>query len=295
MNRKYFLKQIGVLSAGAFMLPTIGKSVQASGPFFPLRNNAGYFSGRGGTIGWFAKGDALVAIDSQFENSATEFIEGIRDYGNGLERVLFNTHHHGDHVGGNRVFKKQNFAIVAHENVPELQNKAGNPDSVTAEVTFKSEHSVEVENETIRARYYGNAHTNGDAVIWFENANVAHMGDLVFNRVYPFIDRDGDASIKGWISLLETVVEQADNETIFIFGHSNPDFSVTGTARDLLYQRDYLSQLLEHTQSGITAGRSADEIAAISEFEAFSNHISFGERLSLRTNILTAYAELTDS
>jgi cyclase len=298
MNRKTFLQNLGYITAGTLLTPSFLKHPRQNGPFFPMASDIGYFTGRGGTIGWFVTSDAIVAVDSQFQNSAEDFISGITDYGSGPTRILFNTHHHGDHVSGNGVLSSENFQIIAHENVPSLQRSVaeaqGNIDlMVAAEITFDDEYSVDLNTEIVTAKHYGNAHTGGDSVIWFENRNIAHMGDLVFNRWYPFIDRDGGASIRGWVNVLETVAAEADSETRFIYGHANADFGVTGNTSDILYMRDFLSKLLEHVSSGIQAGQSREEITRIEQFEDFPNHQSAGARLSLSANLNTAYDELT--
>lgn len=298
MNRKLFLRQMGLLTTGSVLAPSLLKFMSQEGPFYTLRDNAGYFSGRGGTIGWLVTDDAVVVIDSQFQNSAEDFIAGISDFGGGPSRVLFNTHHHGDHVSGNSVFAENNYRIVAHTNVPVLQRQTaesqGSTDPViTAEVTFSDEYTMDVANELISAKYYGNAHTGGDSVIWFRNRNLVHMGDLVFNRWYPFIDRPGGASVQGWITVLESVAAEADNDTLFIFGHGSSEFGVTGNRADILYMRDYLSKLIEHTQAGIESGKSREEITSVDQFEEFPDHQSAGSRLSLSSNIDVAYEELT--
>jgi cyclase len=300
MNRKTFIKNLGYLTAGSALAPALLKMSRENGPFFPMGDDIGYFSGRGGTIGWFVTDDAIVAIDSQFQNSAGDFLNGISKYGSGPSRILFNTHHHGDHVSGNGVFVKQDYQIIAHRNVPILQRRVAEAQDaidsmVAADITFDEEYTVDLGSETITAKYYGNAHTGGDSVIWFANNNIAHMGDLVFNRWYPFIDRAGGASIQGWITLLETVADEADSNTRFIFGHANSDFGVTGNSEDILFMRDFLSKLLDHTSEGISAGKSRREITSIQEFEEFPDHQSAGERLSLSANLNVAYDELTEN
>ena len=296
MNRKTFIQHLSLISAGALTAPALLDRLFQDGPFYPLRDGAGYFTGRGGTIGWFVTDDAIVVIDSQFRNSAEEFLAGITDFGNGPTRFLFNTHHHGDHVSGNGAFAESSYRIIAHQNVPGLQRQAmqGNDEEIpAASITFEDEFSVDAGNELITAKYYGNAHTGGDSVIWFRNRNIAHMGDLVFNRWYPFIDRPGGASVRGWITLLETVADEADSNTLFIFGHGNSDFGVTGDRSDVLYMRDFLAKLVEHTEAGLAAGQSREEITSVNQFEEFPNYQSAGSRLSLPANLGVVYDELT--
>ena len=299
MNRLDFLKHLGLLSAGAAILPTNFSSIKQS-PFTELRGGIGMFSMQGGTIGWYTTDGAIVVIDSQFPDPARAFVEGISAFGTGPQKVLFNSHHHGDHTGGNLVFENDGYTIIAQKNVPALQRTAAqNSDNEAnqayAATTFENEFSFDAGDETINAKYYGPAHTKGDSVIWFENANIAHMGDLVFNRLYPFIDRNGGAMISGWINLLETVAAKANSETLFIFGHGKPEFGVTGSREDLLHKRDVLSHLLEYTQKGIDAGRSREEITSRTSFDEFPEHISPSNFLSLPRNLDVAWLELTNS
>ncbi len=285
-----------MLSAGFTILPTL--SFKQESPFTQLRGGVGIFSMQGGTIGWYTTDNGILAIDSQFPAPASAFVEGISEYGSGMERVLFNTHHHGDHVGGNPVFQNNGYEIIAHQNVPELQRSSAiasdsEADQAYPETVFSDQYSKRMGNETITAKYYGPAHTKGDSVIWFENANVAHMGDLIFNRLYPFIDRNGGASISGWIELLETVYNEADAETLFIFGHGNPDFGVTGDREDLMVKRDFLTKLLDYTETAIQEGRSREDITDRDQFEEFPDFVSPSAFLSLSRNIDVAYLELT--
>ncbi|NIM61328.1 MAG: MBL fold metallo-hydrolase, partial [Acidobacteria bacterium] len=122
---------------------------------------------------------------------------------------------------GNPVFRKVVGKIVGHENVPSLQRAAaerrGSVDSQEyADVTYGDEWSMDLGHERVSLRHLGPAHTGGDSIVHFENANVVHLGDLVFNRWCPFIDRDGGASVEGWIRTLERALETHDDETIFI-------------------------------------------------------------------------------
>jgi cyclase len=95
-------------------------------------------------------------------------------------------------------------------------------------------------------------------VVIFEKANVVHMGDLVFNRLYPVVDRPGGASIRGWIKALEDSAAAYPADAIYIFGHGKPEFGVTGDRDDLLVMRDFHSAVLDRV------GRSRSRPAATS-------------------------------
>ena len=125
----------------------------------------------------------------------------------------------------------------------------------------------------ISATFYGPAHTGGDIVVLFEKANVAHMGDLVFNRLHPFVDRQGGASIEGWMTVLEQVMKAHGADTIFVFGHAGETFRVTGGRADLQYQRDYFTALLAFTRKAKQAGQARDTfIKTATPLPGFEDH-----------------------
>ena len=182
---------------------------------------------------------------------------------------------------------------MAHARVPELQKAAARPgteaDQVYADTTFSDRWIVRIGGETVTAVYSGPAHTGGDSIIIFERANVVHLGDLVFNRRLPALDRPGGCRIARWMSALEKIVQDLPADASYIFGHAKPGVAVTGTKDDLLLQRDFLSALLDRVRAEITAGRSRDEIANTAvELKGFPEHGPLTDRV-----LTAAYEELT--
>lgn len=289
MDRKKFIKSASLLIGGA-MIP--GKELFAktfkltSAGFRELRNGTGYYTERGGTIGWFISKDGTVVIDSQFPDTAANFIAGFKEMSNQRIDILFNTHHHRDHTSGNATFKNKAGKIIAHENCVKLQRKMSNDleAEVLADRTFKNTWTEKIGTEIITAQYFGIAHTSGDAVIHFENANVVHVGDLVFNRTYPYIDPVGEGLTTDWIKVLGSIYEQYDSDTIFIFGHAKNDDMVTGKKKDLLVMRDYLSALVELITKQLAEEKNIEEIMQspkLKEFEDFSERWENAYRMNL--------------
>jgi cyclase len=262
--------------------------------FTPLRGNVGFFTGQGGTIGWFVSRDGAVVVDTQMGAAASACLAGIKERaGDRMIDLVFNTHHHYDHTGGNVVFRAAAKKIVAQENVPALQKKGARPgteaEQVYASATFTNAWGAEFGKERVTARYHGPAHTGGDSVVTFQRANVVHVGDLVFNRRMPVTDRPGGCRIAGWIAVLETTVKAHPSDAIYIFGHGKQGLPPTGTKADVLHQRDFLTALLEHVQGEIKAGKSKDEIVKASpELKAFAEHGPLTERV-----LTAAYEEMT--
>jgi glyoxylase-like metal-dependent hydrolase (beta-lactamase superfamily II) len=269
--------------------------------FHPLRRDVGYFTGRGGTIGWLASSAALVAIDTQFPDTAAIFLQEMPGRnGRGLDAVL-NTHHHGDHTGGNGVFKPVTKTIVAQANVPELMLAAAkrNPSPVPPTLpneTFPVSWKRDFGDETISARYFRPAHTSGDIVVHLERANVVHTGDLVFNRIYPVMDRPAGGRFQTWATTLEELVKTYPSDATYIFGHGSQKFGVTGGHADMLAFRDYIAALLDYVGKEIKAGKPKEEIVKLANFPGFPDlHVPPGPGNRLSGNLGAAYDELTNA
>jgi len=298
-RRQFIINTSGAIVT--MILPLNKLFAQSNGGTFTLlRRNVGTFENRGGVIGWLASQDALIVVDTQFPDSAKLCWNGLQKKAERNIDVLLNTHHHGDHTAGNYFFKDFTSRIVGHENVPILQKKAaeqrGNLDTqIYANETFTESWKETVGNETITATYFGPAHTSGDSIIHFENANVVHMGDLIFNRIPPYIDRPAGANIRNWIEILEKIHEKYSDETIFIFGHGNPEFGITGMRKDLLAMRNFLSGLLEYTQNGIKESKSKEEIAMVEKLPDFQEYFSDNREDGISRCLSIAYDELTNA
>lgn len=299
MNRRTFLARTTAAVAGLALAPRL--RAQSTPPAFaphfaPLRGDVGYFTARGGTIGWLVNSDGALAVDTQFPDTAAAFVDGLPGRNGRTFDAVLNTHHHGDHTGGNGVVAAHAATIVAQAHVPALQRaaaeRAGTLDRQHyPDQTFDTTWRLAIGQETVNARYFGPAHTGGDIVVHFEQANVVHMGDLVFNRLYPFIDRPGGSSIRGWIELLESVARTYPSDTLYIHGHANPRFGVTGDRGDLLAMRDYLSGLLDYVAAARRAGRPHEDLLTLENLPGFDDyHQPRPNRLA--NNLDAAWAEL---
>ena len=260
----------------------------------PLRNNVGYFTERGGTIGWMLTKEGIVVVDTQFPEQSKHLIAEIQKQSDRKIDLLINTHHHGDHSGGNIAYKGIAEVLLAHENSKKNQMRVAKErnreaDQLYPDTTFSKEWTGKVADETITLRYFGAAHTDGDAIIHFENANIVHMGDLIFNRRFPYIDRSAGASIKNWIQVLEKTQKLFDKDTKYIFGHSGEGYDILGDLQDIKAMQHYLSMLIEHISSEIKAGKSQEEIMKISSIKGANEWKGNG----IERNLKAAYEELT--
>lgn len=259
--------------------------------FTPLRRNVGIYENRGGVVGWFVTPDGVAVVDSQYADTAPVFAEGLRGRTSRGIDILLNTHHHGDHVGGNAVLRPMAEQVVAHAHAATLLRGNENfPAEGRPDTTFDTEWSVALADESIRAKHYGRAHTGGDATVFFRHANVVHMGDLMFNRTYPFIDGSSGGSVRGWVEVLESVLGDHDADTIYIFGHAAEGFPFTGEASDLAVQRDFLSEALDRAERGRREGLTVEQLVAGGPPEGFPQHTGPENRLTALYTV--AFADL---
>ncbi len=268
MNRRSFVKNAGI---GFGAIPILRSDwltqFTQDNPYKMkmLRNDVGIFTEKGGTIAYYLSKKNIAVVDAEFPEQSKHLIDALqKDPGKPFE-ILINTHHHMDHTAGNISFKGIVSHVAAHSNsllnqqrVAKEQNKEA--DQLYPDITYGDTWEYKKMKETIKTYYYGPAHTNGDSIIFFPHANIAHVGDLVFNRRWAFIDRSAGASIKNWIIVLDKIQQEFDNDTLFVFGHAFDPEKVTGNKADIKAMQDYLKNLLAFVNSQIKAGKSKDEI-----------------------------------
>ncbi len=237
---------------------------------YQIRNLAGNlwtFEERGGTIGFDVSDDGIAIVDTQFPEQSQHLVDAIRAQTDRSIDLLINTHHHGDHTSGNTVFKELIKDSVAHSNSKKNQlSRAEDSDKVDQiflpETVFEDSWKTNLGSETVLMNYYGAGHTNGDAITTFVNTNAVHMGDLVFNRRFPYIDKSAGANIQNWIVVLDKVLESHNTETKYIFGHSDNGYDVVGNYEDIKAFQNYLERLLEFGEKSFKAGKTLEELNA---------------------------------
>jgi len=260
-----------------------------------VRNGVSIFTEKGGTIAYLITKEGIAVVDAQFPEQSQHLIDELKKQSDRSFKFLINTHHHGDHTNGNIAYKGLVEHVVAHKNSLENQQSVAkrnqNEDKqLYPDTVFSDSWQVKIGQEQIRIYYFGEAHTNGDSIIHFENANVVHLGDLLFNKRYPYIDRSAGASIKNWITVLDQVKRTFNSETIYIFGHAFDPKTVTGTVNDVNSFKGYLENLLSYVSNEIKTGKSKEEILKAT---AITGVVDMnGEP---KHNLEMAYEELTGS
>ena len=287
----------------------------------PLGGDVYALYGRGGNVGFFVGPEAVTVIDSQFKDLAPGIVAEIKKVTDKPIKFLINTHHHGDHVGGNEVFR--NFAmIIAQDNVrtrmlasPEtikrdypamLENarKSGNAEmakffqeqldwagkvkveEIPAPVlTFDSELRIHPGGgETIQIWHLPAAHTDGDSVVFFEKAKVLHMGDDFFNKVIPFIDVKGGGSARGYVAALDKVLSRVPPDVKVIPGHGE-----VSDLSGLKAFRQYVADVVDAASKAKAAGESKEDFLKEVDLPAYKDYGGYKDRF--KDNAAAAYDE----
>lgn len=260
MNKTLKPALIGAAALIAAIVPAGAQEITA------LKDGIHVIMGKGGNIGVSAGSDGVFMIDDQFAPATEAILGKIKSVSDQPVRFLVNTHFHRDHTGGNENLGKTGVLIFAHDNVRERLLGGDAPAASLPVVTFNDTTTFHMNGQTIEVFHTEAAHTDGDAMIHFRDANVIHMGDTFFNGFYPFIDAKSGGSVEGVFAAIDTVLGMADADTIIIPGHGP-----VGDRDDLIAYRDMLTKAQGSITPLIADGKSVEDIVAAkptAEFDA---------------------------
>jgi glyoxylase-like metal-dependent hydrolase (beta-lactamase superfamily II) len=225
-------------------------------------------TGPGGNMLVWNGEDGIFLIDDQYAPLSERILAAIAEIQEGPVRFVLNTHWHGDHTGGNENLGKTGAVIVAHDNVRErLSTEQFNemwdkttlpsPRAALPIVTFASGLSFHLGDETLEVSHVAHAHTDGDAIVYFRDANIIHTGDIVFWGLYPFIDVDSGGSVDGVVAGCDRLLEISDAKTRFVPGHG------TVIGRDELVEyRAMLVEIRSRVAAAIADEEDLDAVLA---------------------------------
>lgn len=232
-----------------------------------LSSDVYMLTGQGGNIGIYIGQKNVFMIDDQFDRLSDKIKAAIASLTNKPVAFLFNTHMHGDHTGGNANFNTDLTTLVAHNNVRKRvmanQQKRLDDNKITEayynkmlpEVTFSEDITFYDDEETIMAFHVHNAHTDGDAMVYFVTNDVIHMGDTYFAGRYPYIDLKSGGSLQGYIDAHKKALMVISEETKIIPGHGRPS-----TKKELESYVAMLEDLKSKILAAIAAGESLEEV-----------------------------------
>jgi len=211
----------------------------------------------GGNLGLITGDDGVVLIDDGLEPLVAVTVAAIESLTGDPVDFVINTHAHGDHTGANEVLHGKGATVVAHDNLRRQMVKDGSSRAALPELTFADAVTFHLNGHTARVFHVANAHTDGDSVIHFPEVNIIHTGDVLFNKLFPFIDLDSGGSVGGFIAAQKEIIAIADDETKIIPGHG-----VLANKADLQAAADMLEDAQARVKALVDAGKSEEEVLA---------------------------------
>ena len=233
-----------------------------------VKDNIYMLQGSGGNIGVSVGPDGAIIIDDQFAPLTDKIEAAIAELTDEPVTFVFNTHFHYDHTDGNENFGRAGAYIVATENarrrMESTQVLAGSgrvqeayDDVGLPRITFADSTRFYFNGEPVDAVHSGSGHTDGDAQVYFREANVIHTGDMFVRYVLPFIDQNNGGSLDGMIDATYNLASLIDDNTVIIPGHGQ-----LSSRDDLLAYRDMLvtirGNLVRAKVQGLSPGAMLD-------------------------------------
>ena len=298
MNRRHFTRTTATaLLAGSPLFRLLAHGYRPAAKLTMLRDRVGVYTDRGGTIAFRLPTDngGGVIVDTQFPDQAANLRDELAQRGGTDLDLLFNTHHHGDHTAGNATFAGLARHHVSHERARRnLEQQQADQDADRRAplpgTTFTEDYRLGLgDGGTVTARHFGPAHTGGDAVLHFTEENIVHLGDLLFNRRFPYVDPAAGADIVNWIGVIRKVRKTYGREAIYVFGHAAESYPVTGNHMDLAAFEDYLKELRRYVKRAKKLGTSLESLLERTTVIPGASEWRTGER-QLRSNLELMYA-----
>ncbi|SDJ91883.1 MBL fold metallo-hydrolase [Microbulbifer yueqingensis] len=234
----------------------------------PVAGGVFMLQGAGGNIAVFSGEDGIFLVDDQYAPLTEKIRASLKEITDKPVRFVVNTHWHGDHTGGNENFGEAGALVVAHENVrkrmsaEQFMKELGrtvpaSPAAALPVITFTDATTFHWNGDEVHVQHLAPAHTDGDSMVHFREANVIHTGDTFFNGSYPFIDLSSGGSVQGMVAAMDRVLALADDRTKIIPGHG-----ALSNRAELKQQRDLLVELRDRIQVLVDKGLSREEVIA---------------------------------
>lgn len=209
-----------------------------------VTDNLWVIVGNGGNVAVMPTSEGVILVDDKFDQDGPEIRAKVKTITDQPIRYIVNTHHHGDHTGGNKAFLDASAEIIAHKNARSTmvdQKMPGLP-----RITFSDETQIFLGGKEVRVQYFGRGHTSGDVMVFFPSERVVHTGDL-FVRGAPFIDYSSGGSIKAWDQTIANALK-TDFDTV-IPGHGQ-----VSKKSDLAQWRETLASLRARAKAACAQG-----------------------------------------
>jgi glyoxylase-like metal-dependent hydrolase (beta-lactamase superfamily II) len=240
-----------------------------------LKDNLFVLKGGGGNSSVFITATGVIVVDTKNPGWGQPLLDEIKKLTSKPVTMIVNTHTHGDHVSGNVEFPAT-VDVVTQENTA-ANMKAMRPNSSAAPTatpppniftqnsgkglprqTFKDRMTIGSGNDRIELHYFGRAHTNGDAMVYFPAHRVLHIADVFPGKELPIMDSNNGGTGVGYADTLSNALGFAEkNADMIVNGHSD----TTSTNADLRAFIDFIRGYVKDVQDAKRSGRSVDDVA----------------------------------
>jgi glyoxylase-like metal-dependent hydrolase (beta-lactamase superfamily II) len=183
-------------------------------------------------------------------------------------RYVVNTHWHWDHVGADSNFARAGAAIISSNETREYivaaqgANQANrgayvrNPLAVPT-VTVGTATLLHLAGQTVEIIHAPPAHTDGDLIVRFVEADVLQTGDTFLHGLYPDIDFRHGGTIDGMIAFADALYNLCDAHTKVIPGHGP-----VADREDIREYQTMLRKVRNRVAQAIAAGMSEEALIA---------------------------------
>lgn len=210
--------------------------------------------------------DGVLLVDTGHKDVADQLLSVVNELGSGTIKYIINTHHHGDHTGGNAIVGK-NAEIINLNNLSqylsqgiisqgkeELKGKSGKP--------LGKHYLMHFNGEQIKFIPYPGIHSSSDIIIYFSSSGVAQMGDLLLTQSFPAVG----PNVQKYMEFLEKVIDFFPSDTKFIAGHGR-DYSMN----DLKEYQKMLITTIEIVRTEMKKGESVEETKSAKVLERWKD------------------------
>lgn len=237
-----------------------------------LTPNTYMLTGSGGNILLWTGADEILMVDSQFAPLSDKIKDAIRSIKDAPIKYLVNTHHHGDHTGGNANFNTDKTIIVAHKNAQKRVQEQNKNTLAVPERVLDESLTLSLDKTSALVIHVHEAHTDGDSFIYLMDDNVLHMGDVYFSKKYPFIDLKSGGSIDGYLAAQSIALELINEETIIVPGHG-----AISNYQELTTYTELLKSIRDRIFELIAAGNSKENIVNDTSITEAADAANYGD------------------
>jgi cyclase len=233
-----------------------------------LSENLTLLRGPGGNVVLLDGKDGKLLVDTFTQGAWDSFKKTLDGIGKAPVKLAIDSHWHWDHTDNNANVRGAGATLIAHENTLKRLKETHDldviglhfdpsPENALPQKTFKESYQINFSGEHVALGHLAPAHTDSDIYIHFQKSNVLHMGDVFFNGIYCYIDKETNGSIGGMIAGANKMLAMVDNDTKIVPGHGP-----LGTKSDLRMFRDMMVTARDRVRKLKSSGKSLDEAVA---------------------------------